>query len=106
MIQPIAFINRELARWLPLLPAAEVKTLLALMLQANVAGFARTSVEGVAARVGVGPEQARELLSQLHRRRIIFVEEQGQTLLVTVRGFLGGRGAPRDAVVPTCGYGG
>ena len=99
----VAFVNRELARWLPLLPEPEVKALLALMLQANAAGFLRTSPEAFAARVGVAPGTAEELLRKLARRRLIFVEPQPTCLVVLIRGFLGGRGAPRDAVPPTCG---
>lgn len=100
MIQPLAYVNRELARWLPVLPSLEVKALLALMLQANAAGFLRTSPEAFAARVGCRPDQAEELLQQLARRRLIFLEPQQTCLIVQIRGFLGGRGAPRDATYP------
>lgn len=103
----VAFVNRELARWLPVLPEAEVKALLALMLQANAAGFLRTSPEAFAARVGVNAGRAEDLLRRLAHRRLIVVEPQKTCLLVAVRGFLGGRGAPHDAAVPApCGYGG
>ncbi len=103
MIHPVAYINRELARWLPVLPEPEVKALLALMLQANAAGFLQTSPEAFAARVGATAGKAEELLRQLARRRIIDIEQRPACILVFIRGFLGGRGAPRNAVIPTCG---
>lgn len=103
MLQPVAFINRELARWLPVLPAPEVKALLALMLQANVAGFLRTAPEAFAARLGCRADEAVDLLDRLVRRRLIAVEPSGPALVVVIRGFLGGRGAPRDAVVSNLG---
>jgi hypothetical protein len=101
MIQPVAFINRELARWLPVLPCAEVKALLALMLQANVAGFLRTTPHAFAARAGVSPWVAEHLLRRLAQRRIIVIEPQGTCFIVQIRGFLGGRGAPHDALIPS-----
>lgn len=103
MIHPIAYINRQLARWLPVLPCAEVKALLALRLQANVAGFLRTTPQAFAARAGVSPWVAEDLLHRLAQRRIIVVEPQGTTLVVQIRGFLGGRGAPQDARYPQAG---
>lgn len=97
----VAFVNRELARWLPVLPALEVKALLAMMLQANAAGALRTSPDALAARVGVSAGIAEELLRRLARRRLIVVEPKGTALFVLIQGFLGGRGAPRNAIIPT-----
>lgn len=102
MSNHVAYVNKQLIRYLPLLPADEVKALLALMLQANPLGYLRTSVETLAAMLGVSPAAASTLLRRLSQKKIIYFEEHGRTLKILVRGFLGGRGAPRDIRVP-CG---
>lgn len=93
------YLNRDLARLLPLLPAGEVKLLLALMLQANAAGFLRTMPAAIASTIGESASVAAELTARLQRKKLIHVKQSGVSLLVLVRGCLGGRGVPRDAVL-------
>lgn len=100
MSSNVAYVNKQLVRYLALLPANEVKALLALMLQANPLGYLRTSAETLASVLGVCPDDATELLRRLSQKKLIYFEEHGRTLKVLVRGFLGGRGAPRDIRVP------
>lgn len=102
MSNQVAYVNKQLVRYLPLLPAEEVKALLALMLQANPLGYLRTSMETLAAALGVSPNDATALLRRLSQKKLVYFEEHGRTLKILVRGFLGGRGAPRDIRVP-CG---
>lgn len=102
MTNHVAYVNKQLVRYLPLLPADEVKTLLALMLQANPLGYLRTSPETLAAVLGVSPADATVFLNRLSGKNLVYFEEHGRALKILVRGFLGGRGAPRDIRVP-CG---
>lgn len=92
MLHRPTVINRELARWLPLLPPLEVKALLALMLQATPAGLVRTSPETLGGWIGEAPKTAGHLLALLARRKLVHVTEHGKVSLVAVRAFLGEQG--------------
>lgn len=95
-----AYVNRELARWLPLLPPGEVKMLLVLMLAANAAGFLRSDAGTLATQVGEPTRIVEELLRSLSLRRLVIVRRTPVAWLILVNGFLGGRGAPRGAPSP------
>lgn len=96
---PIVYLNRDLSRLLPLLSSDEAKLLLALMLQANAAGYLRTTASAIASWIGEPATVAAELLERLRRRRMIHVRQTKVALLVLVRGCLGGRGVPSDVFV-------
>lgn len=101
MLQPIAQINKQLAKYLSVLPSAEVKALLALMLQANPIGVLRTSPVVFGALIGVTPKRASALLKALAKKRLILLRPRGDTYVVLVRAFLGKRGLPLDSELST-----